>query len=97
MGEKSTYSIIEYSILVLGELYYIVIAAYVICEVFVVNYEPVLIDNVMNYLIPHRLHYFYDRISTALYQFNSRIMERGLNTWIASVITALTVYMILPG
>lgn len=87
---------VDYSILVLGGFYLVVIAAYALFESFVVNYRPVLIDGYLEASYPSSTTMLVMCVMpTAIMQFNARIKREFLKRCVASAITAFIVFMVL--
>ena len=86
---------VDYSILVLGGFYVLVFAAYILFEIFVVNYRPVLIDGVLEASYPSSTTMLVMCVMpTALMQFNSRIKNHFAGKILALVISSFTVFMV---
>ena len=87
---------VDYSILVLGEFYIVVMAAYILFEVFVINYRPVLINGSLEASYPSSTTMLVMCVMpTAIIQFNARIKNNVLKRFIASVIIAFIVFMVI--
>lgn len=87
---------VDYSILVLGGFYIIVIAAYVLFEIFVINYRPVLIEGYLEASYPSSTTMLVMCVMpTAIMQFNSRIRNKGLRKTIACAIVVFTLFMVV--
>ena len=87
---------VDYSILVLGGFYIVVMAVYVLFEVFVVNYRPVLIGGILEASYPSSTTMLVMCVMpTAVMQFNARIKNNILKRFVASAITAFVVFMVI--
>ena len=87
---------VDYSILVLGGFYIVVMAVYVLFEVFVVNYRPVLIGGILEASYPSSTTTLVMCVMpTAIMQFNARIKNNILKRFVASAITVLVVFMVI--
>jgi len=87
---------VDYSILVLGGFYIIVMAAYVLFEVLVVNYRPVLINGYLEASYPSSTTMLVMCVMpTAIMQFNARIKNNVLEQCVASAIIAFIVFMVI--
>ena len=87
---------VDYSILVLGGFYIVVMAVYVLFEVFVVNYRPVLIGGILEGSYPSSTTMLVMCVMpTAIMQFNARIKNNILKRFVASVIIAFIVFMVI--
>ena len=87
---------VDYSILVLGGFYIVVMAVYVLFEVFVVNYRPVLIGGILEASYPSSTTMLVMCVMpTAIMQFNARIKNNILKRFVASAITAFVVFMVI--
>ncbi|MBR3795709.1 MAG: phosphatase PAP2 family protein [Clostridia bacterium] len=87
---------VDYSILVLGGFYILVMAAYVLCEVFVINYRPVLIDGYLEASYPSSTTMLVMCVMpTAIMQFDTRIKNDALKRCVTYAITAFIVFMVI--
>ena len=87
---------VDYSILVLGGFYIVVMAVYVLFEVFVVNYRPVLIGGILEASYPSSTTTLVMCVMpTAIMQFNARIKNNILKRFVASAITVFVVFMVI--
>ena len=87
---------VDYNILALGGFYIVVMAVYVLFEVFVVNYRPVLIGGILEASYPSSTTMLVMCVMpTAIMQFNARIKNNILKRFVASAITAFVVFMVI--
>ena len=87
---------VDYSILALGGFYIVVMAAFNLFEVFVINYRPVLIDGYLEASYPSSTTMLVMCVMpTAIMQFNARIKNDVLRRCVASAITAFIVFMVI--
>ena len=87
---------VDYSILVLGGFYIVVMAAFVLFEVLVVNYRPVLIDGVLEASYPSSTTMLVMCvIPTAIMQLNARIKNGVLKGFVASAMTIFLAFMVI--
>ena len=87
---------VDYSILVLGGFYMVVIAAYIFFEIFVINYRPVLINGNLEASYPSSTTMVVMCVmSTAIMQLNARIKNDALKRCVDFVIIAFIVFMIV--
>ena len=87
---------VDYSLLVLGGFYMVVMAAFVLFEVFVVNYRPVLIEGILEASYPSSTTMLVMCVMpTAIMQLNARIKNEVFKRCVASVITAFIVFMVI--
>ena len=87
---------VDYSILVLGGFYMIVMAAYVFFEIVVINYRPVLIEGQLEASYPSSTTMLVMCVMpTAIMQLNSRIRNKGLRKGIGCLSIAFTVFMVV--
>ena len=87
---------VDYSILVLGGFYIVVMAVYVLFEMLVVNYRPVLIDGILEASYPSSTTMLVMCVMpTAIMQFNARIKSTVLKHFVASAIIAFIVFMVI--
>ena len=94
--KRKSFLKVDYSILVLGGFYIVVMAAYVFFEIFVVNYRPVLINGFLEASYPSSTTMLVMCVMpTAIMQFNSRIKSVLLRLCIFSVISFFTVFMVI--
>ena len=87
---------VDYSILVLGGFYIIVMTAFVFFEICVVNYRPVLIDGCLEASYPSSTTMLVLCVMpTAIMQFNDRIKNNIIQKCITYSITAFTGFMVI--
>ena len=87
---------VDYSILVLGGFYLLVMAAYILFEVFVINYRPVLIEGCLEASYPSSTTMLVMCVMpTAVMQFHTRIKTGWLRKASNYVMLAFTVFMVI--
>ena len=87
---------VDYSILVLGGFYIVVMAVYVLFEMFVVNYRPVLIGGILEASYPSSTTTLVMCVMpTAIMQFNTRIRNNVLKRCVTFAIAAFVVFMVI--
>ena len=87
---------VDYSILVLGGFYIVVMAAYVLFEVLVINYRPVLINGSLEASYPSSTTMLVMCVMpTAIMQFDTRIKNDVLKRCVTYAITAFIVFMVI--
>ncbi len=87
---------VDHSILVLGGFYIVVMAVYVLFEMLVINYRPVLIDGILEDSYPSSTTMLVMCVMpTAIMQLNARIKNDVLKRFVASAIIAFIVFMVI--
>jgi len=87
---------VDYSILVLGEFYIVLMAAYILFEVFVINYRPVLINGSLEASYPSSTTMLVMCVMpTVIMQLNTRIKSDVLKRCVSSAITIFVVFMVI--
>ena len=87
---------VDYSILVLGGFYIIVMAVYVFFEMLVINYRPILINGYLEASYPSSTTMLVMCVMpTAIMQFNTRIKNSIFRRCVAFIITAFIVFMVI--
>ena len=87
---------VDYSILVLGGFYIVVMAVYVLFEMLVVNYRPVLIDGYLEASYPSSTTMLVMCVMpTAIIQFKARIKNSVLKRFVTSAMIAFVVFMVI--
>ena len=87
---------VDYSIIVLGGFYLLVMAAYVLFEVVVINYRPVLINGYLEASYPSSTTMLVLCVMpTTLMQLNARIKSQTLKRWVGFGITAFILFMVI--
>lgn len=86
---------VDSDILVLGGFYVTVFAAYILFEVFVINYRPVLIDGYLEASYPSSTTLLVMCVMpTAIMQFNKRMKNQKLKKVVKYVILVFTAFMV---
>ena len=87
---------VDYSIFVLGGFYIVVMAVYVLFEMLVVNYRPVLINGYLEASYPSSTTMLVMCVMpTAIMQINARIKNNIIKRFVASTIIAFIVFMVI--
>lgn len=87
---------VDYSILVLGGFYIVVMAVYILFEMLVVNYRPVLIGGCLEASYPSSTTVLVMCVMpTAILQFHSRIKHTLLKRCICAAIIAFIAFMVI--
>lgn len=87
---------VDYSILVLGGFYIIVMAAFFLFEILVVNYRPVLINGYLEASYPSSTTILVMCVMpTAIMQLRSRIQNDLLRRFVTYAISAFIVFMVV--
>ena len=87
---------VDYNILILGGFYIIVMAVYVLFEMLVVNYRPVLISGILEASYPSSTTMLVMCVMpTAIMQINARIKNNVIKRFVASTIIAFIVFMVI--
>ncbi len=87
---------VDYSILVLGGFYIVVMAVYVLFEILTLNYRPVLINGVLEASYPSSTTMLVMCVMpTAIMQFNERIINSVLRRSVTVIIAAFIIFMVI--
>ena len=87
---------VDYNILVLGGFYIVVMAVYVLFEMIVTNYRPVLIGGILEASYPSSTTMLVMCVMpTAIIQLNARIKNNVLKRFVASAMIAFIAFMVI--
>ncbi len=87
---------VDYSLLVLGGFYVLVIAMYIFFELFVVNYRPILVNGILEASYPSSTTMLVMCIMpTTIMQFNNRIKNETLKKLISLSIIVFILFMVI--
>lgn len=94
--QRKSFLKVDYSILVLGGFYILVIASYLFFEKFVINYRPVLIEGNLEASYPSSTTLLVLCIMpTAMMQLNTRISNNTTKKVILSLLAIFTAFMVI--
>lgn len=94
--QRKSFFKVDRSILVLGGFYIIVMALYLLFEVFIINYRPVLIDGHLEASYPSSTTMLVlCVIPTAMMQLNSRILNQTFRKVILGFLVIFTAFMVI--
>ena len=94
--QRKSFLKVDYSILVLGGFYILVIASYLFFEKFVINYRPVLIEGNLEASYPSSTTLLVLCIMpTAMMQLNTRIRNNTTKKVILSLLSIFTAFMVI--
>ena len=87
---------VDYSLLTLGGFYIVVMVAYIFFEMFVVNYRPILINEVLEASYPSSTTMLVMCVMpTAIMQFNARIKSNEFKKCVKILISAFIAFMVI--
>ena len=87
---------VDFSILILGGFYIVVFGAYLLFEMYPVNFRPVLIEGFLEASYPSSTTLLVlCVIPTAMIQFSNRITKRKFRYWILGSLAVFTVFMVV--
>lgn len=87
---------VDYSIIVLGGFYIVVIAVYILFEKIVVNYRPILINGYLEVSYPSSTTLLVMCVMpTAIMQFKNRIKNNSLRKHVNFAITIFIIFMVI--
>lgn len=87
---------VDYDILLLGGFYIIVMIAYVLFEIFVINYRPVLIEGYLEASYPSSTTMLVICVMpTAIIQLNRRMKNSGMKRMFSYIMIVFTVFMVV--
>ncbi len=94
--QRKSFLKVDYSILVLGGFYILVIASYLFFEKFVINYRPVLIEGNLEASYPSSTTLLVLCIMpTAMMQLNTRIRNNTIKKVILSLLAVFTAFVVI--
>ena len=93
--KRKRFNNVDYSILVLGGFYIVVMAVYIFFEMVTINYRPILINGILEKSYPSSTTLLVMCVMpTAIMQFNRRIKNTPLKKTVSFLITAFIVFMV---
>lgn len=93
---RRSFKKVDSSILILGGFYVIVLLIYILFEIFVLNYRPVLIDGILEASYPSSTTMLTICVMiTALMQLHNRVRKPALKTCITVMILCFTAFMVI--
>ena len=93
---RKNISKVDFSILVLGVYYIVVIAVYILFEYLVINYRPILINGYLEASYPSSTTMLVMCVMpTAIMQFNSRIKNCTVKYCVTFIISAFIIFMVI--
>ena len=94
--KRKSIKCVDYSIIVLGIFYVVVMAVYIFFEVYVVNYRPILIEGRLEASYPSSTTTLAMCVMpTALMQLNRRIKNTSLRRTVCFFVVLFTVFMVI--
>ena len=94
--KRKRLSDVDYDLLVLGGFYFVVMAAYALFEVFVVNHRPVLIDGILEASYPSSTTVLVLCVMpTAMMQLRARVKNKLCNRCVTVVIAGFSGFMVV--
>ena len=94
--KRKRFAQVDFSILTLGGFYAVVMAVYIVFELAVVNYRPVLINGVLEASYPSSTTMLVMCVMpTAILQLNERIKNRILKGCVSYAITAFIAFVVI--
>ena len=86
---------VDFSILILGGYYIVVMAIYLLFEEVIINYRPILINGILEASYPSSTTMLVLTVMpTAILQFNKRFKNKALKKWISLLINAFIIFMV---
>ena len=87
---------VDHRLLILGCFYLVVLAVYILFEVWVVNYRPVLIQGVLEVSYPSSTTMLVLCVMPAAnMELKARIQSENIQRWVLRAMTAFTVFMVV--
>lgn len=94
--KRKSFIKVDYSILILGAYYIIVILVYILFEYLVINYRPVLINNFLEASYPSSTTMLVLCVMpTSIMQLNERIKSRTLLRFVKVLIYSFIIFMVI--
>lgn len=93
---KKKFMEVDRDLLALGGFYIATMVVYVLFEIFVVNYRPVLLEGILEPSFPSSTTMLTLCVMpTAIMQFNARIKNRILKQWVVGLTSLFIIFMVI--
>lgn len=95
-NKRKKLSKVDYSLFILGGFYIVVMSAYIVFEIFTVNYRPVLIEGILEASYPSSTTLLVMNVMpTLIMQIDSRIKNIAFKTFVDFIIILFILFMVI--